>query len=123
VRPDGTGLRRVLRTRQNAKRPTVSPDRRWIVFDGAAPGKAPLTDFDVMAVRADGSELRVLAATPEWELDADWSPDGRRVVYSRWSPEGEDDDWQHSHVYTVGRDGRRATDLGLGVSPRWSPAG
>jgi hypothetical protein len=58
VRPDGSRLRWAYRTHQNAKRPTLSPDRKWIAFDGAAPGKAPPSDFDVEIVRRDGTGLR-----------------------------------------------------------------
>jgi hypothetical protein len=43
VRPDGSALRWAYRTHQNAKRPTLSSDHKWIAFDGAPPGKAPLS--------------------------------------------------------------------------------
>src|SRR5262245_40517496 len=43
---DGSHERRVYKTYQNAKRPTPSPDGRWIAFDGDPPGKQrPLGDF------------------------------------------------------------------------------
>jgi Tol biopolymer transport system component len=98
VRPDGTGLRRIYHTRQNAKRPRLSPDRKWIAFDGAAPGKRPLTDFDVQTVRTDGTHRRTLAGTPEYELDAQWSPDGTRLSYSSYRHTGEADEWLGSRI-------------------------
>ena len=55
VRPDGSGLRRILRNRQNAKRPALSPDRGWIVFDGTPPGRTPMSDFEIQLVRRNGS--------------------------------------------------------------------
>ena len=52
IRPDGTHARRILRNRQNAKRARLSPDRSWVAFDGASPGKRPLSDFDIQIVRS-----------------------------------------------------------------------
>ncbi len=123
VRPDGTGLRRIFDTRQNAKRPRLSPDRRWIAFDGAAPGKKPLTDFDVQTVHVDGSRRRTLAGTPEYELDAQWSPDGTRLSYSSYRHTGEEDEWLGSRIWTVAADGSDRVVLGLGHGARWSPDG
>ena len=37
VRPNGTGRARILHTRQNAKRPRISPDGRWVAFDARVP--------------------------------------------------------------------------------------
>ena len=123
VRADGTRLRRVYPTRQNAKRPRLSPDRRWISFDGASPGKPPITDFDVQIVRVDGSGRRTLAESTAWELDAAWSTDGKRLSFSRWRPRGEDDDWLRSQIWVVDVDGGPARRLGLGTAARWSPDG
>ncbi|HEY7004605.1 MAG TPA: hypothetical protein VH281_10005 [Gaiellaceae bacterium] len=123
VRPDGTGLRRLYETRQNAKRPRISPDGKWIAFDGASPGKAPLSDFDVQIVRADGSDRRTLAGTSNYELDAQWSPDGKRLSYSSYRHTGESDEWQRANIWTVAVTGRDRTMLGRGSSARWSPDG
>lgn len=58
MHPDGSARHRLFRTPQNAKRPTLSPNAKWIAFDGAPPGKPALSDFDIQLVRSDG------AATP-----------------------------------------------------------
>lgn len=69
--------------------PRFSPDGRSIVFDEArvvSQRQADGTTEDVeqtalITMRADGSHLRRITA---WELnasDADWSPDGRRLVF------------------------------------------
>jgi TolB protein len=123
VQPDGTGLRRIYYTRQNAKRPRLSPDGNWIAFDGASPGKEPLSDFDVQTVRVDGSRRRTLAGTPEYELDAQWSPDGTRLSYSSYRHTGEADEWLASRIWTVSAQGGERTMLGLGSGARWSPDG
>jgi Tol biopolymer transport system component len=123
VRPDGSHLRRLYKTGQNAKRPTLSPDRRWIAFDGAAPPKPPLTDFDVQIVGVDGTGRRTLAGSRRYEVDAQWSPDGKRLSYSSWVHTGEEDEWLASRIWTVGADGSDPLMLGLGHGARWSPDG
>jgi TolB protein len=123
VRPDGSRLRRAYHTRQNAKRPRLSPNRRWIAFDGASPGKPPLTDFDIQIVRVDGSRRRTLAGSKEYELDAQWSPDGKRLSYSSYPHTGDEDEWLRSGLWTVAIDGSDRVMLGLGNGARWSPDG
>ena len=98
-------------------------DGRWIAFDGDSPGtKRPLGDFDVQVVRVDGSGRRTLAGTPDWEVDAQWSPDGSRLSYSRYQDSGPDA-WRRSWIWTVGSDGRDARRLARGQFARWSPDG
>jgi len=86
VRADGPHDRLIVRNRQNAKRPRLSPDRRWVAFDGTPPGEPPLSDFDLQLVRLDGSGLRTLTHTSDWDIDAQWSPDGRRLAFTRTPP-------------------------------------
>src|SRR5438876_778600 len=90
IRPDGSHRRRILHNRQNAKRPRLSPDRRWVAFDGAPPGTVPLTDFDIQLVRLDGRGLRTLTHGPDWDVDAQWSPDGALLAFSRHAPSPTD---------------------------------
>ena len=122
MRPDGTHRRRFLRVRQNCKRPSLSPDRKWILFDGAPPGGVPLRDFDVQIVRRDGTGRRLLTRSDARELDARWSPDGNRISYSRLDPAAEGD-WRKTWVWTVRPDGTDALPLVLGNTARWSPDG
>jgi TolB protein len=109
-----------LRTNQNAKRPTLSSDGKWIAFDGTPPGKPPLSEFNIQVVRVDGTGMRTLAASHEWELDAQWSPDSHRLSFSRMPPGA---DFLHSWVWTVGLDGTDLQRLGRGSMARWSPDG
>ncbi len=122
VRPGGSGLHRLFRSDQNAKRPALSPDRRWVAFDGTPPGKPPLSVFHVQVERVDGAGRRTIASrgSSQWELDAQWSPDGRWLSFSRM-PAGPD--WRHSRIWTVRPDGTGAHRLGRGTSARWSPDG
>jgi Tol biopolymer transport system component len=119
IRPDGSQARRLLRNRQNAKRPRLSPDRRWVAFDGTPPGRPPLTDFDVQIVRTDGTGLRTLTRSSQWDHDAQWSPDGRRLAFSRMPPSHPDS--RDSTIYVIGRDGRGLRRVTRGSWARWSP--
>ena len=119
MRADGTRVRLVLRTPQNAKRPVPSPDGRWIAFDGAGPGKPTMIDFDVQIVRRDGTGRRTLVGSAAVELDPQWSPDGSRLSYSRQAT----GDWRRSWIWLVGRDGRAHRRLTRGQFARWSPDG
>ncbi|HEY1318162.1 MAG TPA: hypothetical protein VGF10_13145 [Gaiella sp.] len=117
--PDGSRVRPVYRTPQNAKRPTPSPDGRWLAFDGAAPGKRPMSDFDVQVVRRDGTGRRTLAGTGAYELDPAWSPDGSMLSYSRQAA----GDWRRSWIWLVRADGGGSRRLARGQFARWSPDG
>jgi TolB protein len=119
MRPDGSGTHAVYETRQNAKRPVPSPDGTWIAFDGAAPGKPAMSDFDVQVVRVDGTGRRTLAGSSGFELDAQWSPDGTRLSYSRQPTR----DWRRSWIWTVRADGRDARRVARGQFARWAPDG
>ncbi len=119
VRPDGTGRARILRTRQNAKRPRISPDGRWVAFDGTRPGLTPISDFDIQLVRRDGSGLRTITRSALWDNDAQWSPDARLISFTR-TP---DADWMKAWIWTVRPDATRPQALARGQFGRWSPDG
>lgn len=121
VRPDGAQARRILRTRQNAKRPRLSPNGRTVVFDGASPGKPVLSDFDIQVVGLDGRGRRTLTHGPEWDLDAAWSPDGRWIALSRHPP--HPNGCGGATIWLIRPDGTGARRLVPGCSARWSPDG
>jgi Tol biopolymer transport system component len=121
IRPDGKGARKILAGRQNAKRARLSPDRIWVAFDGAPPGKQPLSDFDIQVVRLDGSDRRTLTSSDNWDIDAQWSPDGERLAFTRGG-RGKLD-WPNTAIWTIRRDGTDLRRLGPGSDARWSPDG
>jgi TolB protein len=98
----------------------LSPDGSAIAFDGASPGKPPLSDFDVQVVRRDGSGRRTLAGSAAAELDAQWAPDGARLSFSRQATTA---DWRRSWIWIVRRDGTGAHRLARGQFARWAPDG
>lgn len=120
MRPDGSSVRLLLRTPQNAKRPTLSPDGTLIAFDGASPGKAPMSDFDVQVMRRDGTRRRTVAGSQSAELDAQWSPDGTLLSFSRQAAAAS---WRRSWIWVVRRDGTGARPLARGQFARWAPDG
>jgi TolB protein len=71
IRPDGSGLRQLTRAKGKlVYATTFSPDGSRIVF--AMTGENAQPDLYVMGL--DGSDLRPLTRTPEWESAPDWSP-------------------------------------------------
>ena len=121
IRPDGTHRHRILRTKLNEKRARLSPDRKWVAFDGTPKGKPAFSDFDVQVARIDGTEWRALTSSSDRETGAQWSPDGRTLSYERWPADASEA--RDYSVWTVGRDGTDARRLAIGLSARWSPDG
>lgn len=83
----------------------------------AAEGWPQLTD--IYRMNADGTGVRNLTGQPARHSGLSLSPDGRKLAFSRWGPDGE-------HVLVMNTDGsgltRLTTEAG-GDSPRWSPDG
>jgi Tol biopolymer transport system component len=121
VRPNGTRNHRILRGRQNAKRPRLSPDRRWVAFDGAPRGKPPLSDFDIQVVRRNGSDRHTLTSSSDWDTDAQWSPDGRWLSFTRSPPRPVD--CTDASIWIMRRNGSDARRVVGGCAARWSPDG
>lgn len=104
IRPDGTGLRRVL---ARASSPAWSPDGRRFAF---VRGNA------IHVASSSGRGVRRLVVG----FHPDWSPDGRRLAFMR-------EIGGRTRVFVVGATGRgvrlltRARDFQL--DPDWSPDG
>lgn len=121
VRPDGSKAYRILRNQQNAKRPRLSPDRAWVAFDGAPPGKRAMSDFDIQLVHLDGTGLRTLTTSADWDTDAQWSPDGRWLSFTRSPPSPMD--CTGSAIWVMRNDGSDARRVAPGCGARWSRDG
>jgi Tol biopolymer transport system component len=106
--PSGKERRRLTSGREGVRPLAWSPDGKAILIE-ASRGAAPGFGLYVVYVR-DARIVRLAAAARH----GDFSPRGRRVVYSR----------ETGGLFTVALDGsgrRRLT--GDGVMPRWSPDG
>ena len=119
VRPDGSGRTSLLRSSQNAKRARISPDGRWVAFDGAPPGKPAMSDFEIQVIRRDGTGRRTLTHSVASNTDAQWSPDGTLVSFAR-APNFE---FAKAWVWIVSRDGSGLRRVARGQFGRWSPDG
>jgi Tol biopolymer transport system component len=58
--------------------PRWSPDGRWLVFTANLDG-----DDEVWIASRDGSEKQKLTDNDVADTDADWHPDGRRIIFRR----------------------------------------
>ena len=108
--------------------PSWSPDDQQIVYHDVERDDAldKNVDASIFIVNADGSglhELAVLDGTPVG--DADWSPDGSRIVFSSCPIRDFNDPC--ANVYTARPDGTDVqlltpTNVGYGA-PSWTPDG
>jgi len=83
----------------------------------------------LFVMNPNGSELRQLTSGSGRDGDQVWSPDGRSLVFVRWTFDhtapGQVDIWD-SDVFVIGADGtglRQLTDDGSSFSATWSPDG
>lgn len=127
---DGTGQHLLLANPPNISdyEPRMSPDGRLIEFTRIRKDMG-IDDKNqqnaVFVMHADGSDLRQLTAYGKGTAHADWSPDGRRIVYS----DGSLTFPTSATLYTVRPDGTdRQKLLQLtgdrdAYRPRYSPDG
>lgn len=104
--------------------PAWSPDGRRIAFTSDIDQNfcRSSSTYDVWSVRPNGRGLKRLTNTRQDEWMGDWSPDGKRITFSRenrCSPDNYD-------LHTMRRDGsgkRRLTTTRSFERPRYSPNG
>jgi WD40 repeat protein len=94
---------------------TAAPASRILAFEGGG---------DLYVAHMDGSNLRRLTfdGSPySYNREAAWSPDGRRIAFSK------SDGYQAAPIYVINADGTNSTRLtpeGIySASPSWSPDG
>jgi hypothetical protein len=95
IRPDGTGLRRLTNSPGNDAHSIWSPDGEWIVFSSARMGfKDEMALYDgvpqpygeIVAMLADGSDLRQLTDNKWEDASPGWMPerkDSERITAAR----------------------------------------
>lgn len=79
-------------------------------------------DFEIYLIDIDGSNLRQLTDNGGSDFDADWSPDGRQIVFAR--RETLESDSEIVIMNADGSDPRQITDNDFDdTDPAWSPDG
>ncbi|MGE4130281.1 MAG: hypothetical protein AB7F86_01515, partial [Bdellovibrionales bacterium] len=132
----GRGLRNLTKSPGYDAESSYSPDGEWIAFASnraaytepmsEADAKAFLRDpsymMDLYIMKADGSNVRRLTKTPGYDGGPFFSPDGKRLTFRRFSPDGHT-----AEVYTIGVDGtdeKRITNMkAMSWAPFYHPTG
>jgi Tol biopolymer transport system component len=117
---DGRGLKRLTFWGSGADgkpgddvNPSYSPDGKRIVFISDRRGGYAVWTMDAdtgKSLREVTRHKRLNQALPRF------SPDGRKIAYTTFSPTGDGSD---ARLWTVGTDGSARTTLGLGTEPDW----
>jgi Tol biopolymer transport system component len=101
--------------------PVWSPDSRQLLFER---GRGWIAwDFGVWVIGVDGSGERPLARRAAYLARGAWSPDGKRIAFSRPNKTG------HSRIWLMHADGTRKHPLtfhgqfAIDGGPLWAPAG
>jgi len=125
VREDGSGKRVLTPRHLSAFEPAWSPDGTKVVFtatslNGSGGGDS---DEDLYVINVNGSGLTQLTSSPDLDYMPAWSPDGKRIVFSRSHPLASTTD-----LYVISPDGsdlEQLTDslVGDDYAPAWSPSG
>jgi len=99
---DGSGVRQLTNSRYDNAWPQWSPDDSRIVFSSTRD-----KDWEIYAMRADGTDQRRLTASPGRDAHASFLPGGRLVFQSprNFAGQGEVD------LYTMNADGTRQRRL------------
>lgn len=134
--PDGSDLNNLTNVRGYDAEGSYSPDGEWIAFasnrhaytEALSEEDAETFDMDksylmdIYLMRSDGSDVKRLTTTPGYDGGPFFSPDGSRIVWRRFAPNGAT-----AEIYTMDLDGsdqRRITDLGvMSWAPYYHPSG
>lgn len=111
MRPDGTGVRRIVPCAFGVQSPDWSPDGRLLVFVDSKDGGPGL-----YVVRADGGDRRRIVSGDPGAGDPAWSPDGRMIAYV-----------SGRRLLVANADGTARTSVARAAleiyGPQWSPDG
>jgi Tol biopolymer transport system component len=126
VRPDGTGLRRVIAEGAYAPAWSVTGRIAFVNWDDQYLKRVGLKD-GLYTIRPDGNGLRRIYTGGYLGpgITPDWSPDGRRIVFAAATRDAPD----NQEIFTVEANGRGLRQLtsfrsrDTGSSPVWSPDG
>jgi len=119
INTDGTGVFRVTNNRTNEYDPSYSPDGKTIVFSGDVRKLFPPGTYtvEIYTIGVYGKNRVRLTNNSTYDYSPDYSPDGRRIVFSGSSE-------KHSGIYTISARGGGKTKVAKGGDdPDYSPDG
>ncbi len=125
IRPNGTGLRRLTRNRDDL-------DPRLNVFSDIVFTRYEDDGASLFVMKRNGSHLRKVTGAPGYDREADWSPDGSRIVFVRVTGLGDEaEDSLCAYIWTINPDGSNPQQLTdcmphdgyASFFPTWSPDG
>lgn len=79
-------------------------------------------DFELYTMNPDGSDIKQLTHNQVDDLNARYSPDGKKIVFHQYGPEDASGD-SKVFIYTMDIDGSNLIKLHEGTDPAWSPDG
>lgn len=120
---EGTDVRAVTDGSEQVHSFSWSPDGKQIAYTVRYLATEHRFGHDLYLMNSDGTGVRQLTDNGR-SLAPAWSPDGRRIAFLSWEPEG---DIIHRDVYIMRTDGtgrtRLTTDPAGEDHPTWSPDG
>ena len=131
MHPDGTAVRDLTWTVRSepfspTSRAKTAPDGHLISYIGQC-GKEEKPGADLCVMSRNGQDERIVATSGLTVVDsrhgATWSPDGKRLAFTRAAPSSTADD-KATSVHVIGVDGTGETTLVEHAhAPAWSPDG
>jgi len=106
---DGSGFRRLTKSREDESSPCWSPDGQWICFAGRGGERRSLWKVSP----GGGTPVRISTSGVSNPTEPDWSPDGKWIVFTRQAGAFE--------ICVVPASGGDATVLVPGEDPSWGP--
>jgi TolB protein len=107
---DGTGLKRLTKSRQDESSPCWSPDGRWICYAAKDGERRTLKKISP----SGGEPQPIPTSGMPSPSEPDWSPDGKLIAFTT----------QHGSSFgicVVPASGGTATELVAGEDPTWAP--
>ena len=123
---DGSGVRQITFNEVDDDDPAWSPDGRRLVFqrDFDPLGGRTTSTTTSSRCKVSGADERNLTNNPAFDVEPNWSPNGRRIAFTSVPDGGTDDE---AEIYTMNIDGsrlRRVTDNDtFDGQANWSPNG